>query len=255
MIKIGISSCFMYPDLNRGVFPPKTLNYLEQDMGRFITQKGILPVLIPNVEGSLLQDLVNEMDGFVFQGGTDVSPQMYGEAPIENGRWKGDQPRDEYELKLMKMAFKTEKPILCVCRGMQLMNVFFGGSLYQDTKTQRPETILHRDASEYDRVCHRVTFSKGSLMEKLYGSENHQINSVHHQSIKELGKNLQVEAISPEDNVIEAIRYTGSEKWMVGVQWHPEFSHTVGDRVISPEPLYQTFLKEVNAQKSTYATH
>ena len=140
MIKIGLSPCFMYPDADRTVFGPKTLAYVEADMARYVTNKGILPVLIPEVSDDLLEDILSELDGIVFQGGTDLAPETYGETPI--GPWKGDAYRDRYELKIMALAMKRELPILAVCRGFQLMNVYFGGTLYQDLETQRPELAL-----------------------------------------------------------------------------------------------------------------
>ncbi|MFY0608675.1 MAG: gamma-glutamyl-gamma-aminobutyrate hydrolase family protein [Cyclobacteriaceae bacterium] len=250
MIKIGISSCFMYPDPSRPVFGPKTLSYIENDMAHYLTQKGILPVLIPPVEENLMKDIVREMDGFVFQGGTDLAPESYGEKPI--GQWKGDATRDAYELKLFDMAFKSDKPILGICRGMQLMNVYFGGTLYQDTKTQRPEVEIHRDADLYDNLYHEVTFTPHQLMAKIYpDAKNPMVNSIHHQSIKNLGKNLAVVAESTSDGIIEAIEYTHAPSgWISGVQWHPEFSHTLGDKVLDPHKLYNHFLAEVKSLKA-----
>ncbi len=249
MIKIGISSCFMYPDKERTVFGPKTLSYIENDMANYLTQKGVLPVLIPNVSDDLLKDIVREMDGFVFQGGTDMAPESYGEKPI--GDWKGDAERDAYELKLFDLAFKSDKPILGICRGLQLMNAYFGGKLYQDTKTQRPEVNVHRDAEQYDHLHHEIRFRPGRLMTRIYpNATKPMVNSIHHQSIKNLGKNLDAIAESTEDGVIEAIEYTKAPSgWISAVQWHPEFSHTLGDKVLDPRPLYNHFLVEVKSVK------
>ena len=111
MLKIGISACFMYPDPSRTVFGKKSLNYLENDMARYIGQKGIMPVLIPDLEGEVLTDLLAEMDGFIFQGGNDLAPQSYGEEPILEGRWKGDAYRDQYELRILDYAVQAGKPV------------------------------------------------------------------------------------------------------------------------------------------------
>ncbi len=250
MLKIGVSSCFMYPDPDRKVFGPKTLSYLENDMARYLTKSGVMPILIPDVADHLLKEIVKEMDGFVFQGGTDLAPASYGEQPI--GQWLGDPKRDAYELRLMELAFRTNKPIFGICRGMQLMNVYFGGTLYQDTKTQRPEVLVHRDAAQYDQIFHEVRFVKGKLLDKIYpGIQNPQVNSVHHQSIKDLGKQLEITAESTFDGVIEAISYTKApEGWISGVQWHPEFSHTLSEKVIDPMPLYDHFIASVSSLKS-----
>lgn len=114
MIKIGISSCFMYPDPSRLVFGPKTLSYLENDMARYIARKGVMPVLIPDIADDLLYDMLDQMDGFVFQGGTDLAPATYGEDPILPGKWLGDAVRDAYELKVLDFAFQNQKPIFAI---------------------------------------------------------------------------------------------------------------------------------------------
>ena len=242
--KIGISSCFMYPDISRTVFGHKTLLYLESDMAKYISRKGILPVLIPDVTDDVLYEILAQLDGFVFQGGADLAPQTYSEEPILDGRWKGDAHRDQYELKIMDYAVKHNKPIFAICRGCQLMNVYFGGTLYQDTITQKPNSLVHRDAQVYDKVNHRIAFTKGKLLDRLYKDVNNPIiNSVHHQSIKDVGKNLDVLAVCPDDGCIEAIAYTGTtEGKFIGVQWHPEFSHTLKDKVIDAEKLWENFV-------------
>lgn len=247
MIKIGITSCLMYPDPGRLVFGPKSLNYLEEDMAQYVTQKGVLPVLIPRVAQPFLNDILAEMDGFVFQGGTDVAPETYNEAPI--GQWRGDRPRDVYELEIMDYAVKHHKPIFAICRGMQLMNVYFGGSLYQDTLTQRPASSDHRSAEKYDTIAHPVHFTKGSFLEALYIDEAQpKINTVHHQAVKELGKDLEVLATSP-DGLVEAIGYTKMPAGKVmGVQWHPEFTPTLSGEVIDHHRLFQVFLNHTKSE-------
>lgn len=242
MIKIGITSCLMHPDRERSVFGPKTLNYLEEDMARYVAQKGVLPVLLPRLGEACPEPILSEMDGFVFQGGTDLAPQTYRETPI--GAWKGDRQRDIYELTIMDFAIKNSKPILAVCRGMQLMNVYFGGSLYQDTLTQKPGAEEHRSAEQYDTIMHPVRFEEGGFLQKLYADEKSPVvNTVHHQSVKKLGDHLDVYARS-HDGIIEAIGYRKEpEGKVMGVQWHPEFSPTLGNKLIDENKLYQAFLK------------
>jgi len=242
MKKLGISACFFYPDKNRLVFGPKSLSYVENDMLRYLTRKGILPVLIPDVQEEIQLDILNEMDGFILQGGSDIAPQTYGEEPI--GQWKGDVYRDKYELKILDLAVKNSKPILGICRGFQLMNVYFGGALYQDIITQNSNANNHRSAELYDTIKHPVEFVKGEYLDKIYGNEkNPFVNTVHHQAIKELGEGLTVYAKS-DDGLIEAYGYNKEpEGKIMGVQWHPEFSHTIEDDLIDADILLDGFLK------------
>lgn len=250
MIRLGVSACFMYPDPNRAVFGHKTLTYLESDMANFLCRPGVFPIMLPNVGDELLEQYLLEMDGFVFQGGADVSPKSYGAPLIENGRWPGDYIRDQYELRLMKWAFEHKKPILAICRGFQLMNVFFGGTLFQDLQIQTETKVEHRNAELYDKINHSVVCTKDSLIEKIYQANKLQVNSVHHQGVQKLGNNLVVDALCPDDQLIEAFHYNDLENnYFVGVQWHPEFSHTLGDKVHGPGPLLEHFLAAVKKQK------
>ena len=234
----------MYPDPTRTVFGHKSLSYFENDMARYLTRKNIWPILIPDVDNELLLDIFHEMDGFVLQGGSDIAPESYGEQPI--GRWKGDAYRDQYELKILDFAIRHSKPVFGICRGFQLMNVYFGGSLYQDIKTQVPNSNPHRSAEKYDTIRHGINFEKGKFLDKLYpGVVDPHVNTVHHQAVKELGQSLEVYAHS-NDGLIEAFGYVNEPEGKVfGVQWHPEYSHTLGDRIIDPDILYQSFLNHV----------
>ncbi len=244
MIKLGISACFMYPDSQRPVFSRKSLSYLENDMARYVTKKGILPVLIPDVEQDYFSDILDQMDAFIFQGGNDLAPETYGERPI--GPWKGDAYRDAYELRILEYAIKRSKPVLGICRGLQLMNVYFGGTLFQDTTTQNPKAIDHRSAERYDTLKHAVHFEKGKFLERLYGDTvDPYVNTVHHQSIKDLGKDLEILARAP-DGTIEAFGYIKEpEGKVMAVQWHPEFSPTLGNEVIDADILLEAFLEHV----------
>lgn len=244
MTKIGISSCFMYPDQTRNVFGHKSLNYLENDMARYLAQEGVLPILIPDLDDKFLMPILDQMDAFVFQGGSDLAPQTYGEEPI--GEWKGDIYRDKYELKLLDFAIKNSKPVFAICRGFQLMNAYFGGTLYQDIATQNTAAETHRSADLYDTIKHPISFVKGSYLEKLYQDvENPQVNTVHHQAVKDLGDYLEIYATA-EDGLIEAFGYSKEPPGKVtGVQWHPEFSHTLENELIDADKLYQAFLKHI----------
>lgn len=249
MIKIGVSACFFHPDLDRTTFGPKTLSYLENDMAAYIARPNVMPVLIPELPIAEKLAIIKEMDGLVLQGGADLAPESYGEAPI--GRWLGDRIRDEYELELMDLFLKEEKPVLGICRGFQLMNAYYGGTLYQDIDTQRPESIKHRDAIEYDHVHHGVRFEPGSFLESLYKNpETPMVNSVHHQAAKDIGKGLIPQAYCLEDGILEAFIHENAEPGKIlGVQWHPEFFHTLGNKLIDPFKIINTFLSFAKTDK------
>ncbi|MCB9060795.1 MAG: gamma-glutamyl-gamma-aminobutyrate hydrolase family protein [Halobacteriovoraceae bacterium] len=250
MIKIGYSSCFMYPDPSRTVFGHKTLSYVENDMVRFLSRPGVMPILIPDVSEIELDQYFNEIDALLLQGGADVCPESYGEALIENGKWPGDKYRDKYELNLIGKAIKKNIPILGICRGLQIINVFFKGTLFQDISLETRTLVEHRSAEKYDRVSHEVFLENDSLLKEVYQSQKIHVNSVHHQAIKKLGVDLKIEASSIEDGLIEGIRYIGDAKQFIwAVQWHPEFNHTLGDQVASAEKIANKFLTMIKSRK------
>ncbi len=251
MIKIGLTACFMYPDPSRIVFGHKSLTYMENDMVRYITRDGIMPILIPDLPKEQLIPILNELDGIVFQGGVDLSPETYGDEFLNKERWPGDKHRDDYEIMIANWAFKNNKPMLGICRGFQLLNAFFGGKLYQDLETETKTSMEHRNAETYDRIHHSVDLIAGGYISELYDNKTKiEVNTVHHQGVKVLGQDLIEEARCPDDNLIEAFRYKDMKrKYVLGVQWHPEFSPTLGEKVDDPTPLYDDFLKAVEERR------
>ncbi|MDF3035412.1 MAG: gamma-glutamyl-gamma-aminobutyrate hydrolase, partial [Paucimonas sp.] len=172
-----------------------------------------------------LRDYARHLDGLVLQGGADVAPQSYSETATRP-EWNGDRARDMYELELLHEFIEADKPVLGICRGCQLINVAFGGSLYQDIATDVPTAIDHVSDS-YDRHYHELRLTEGSTMSRMFPAQQKLlVNSIHHQAVKTLGRDLSVEAVSGSDNIIEAIRYRKSN-FVMGVQWHPEF-HQAG---------------------------
>lgn len=248
--KIGIPACFMYPDLERTVFGAKSLSYIENDFAKYVGKKGIIPILIPDLDHNLLFDLLSEMDGFVFQGGADIAPETYGEKPLLKDKWLGDSYRDQYELKIMDFAIKHDKPVLAICRGMQLMNVYFGGTMYQDIQMQVPNAIQHRDAKLYDKLNHELSIVPGTILDQIYsGVKNPFVNTVHHQAVREVGKDLEVLATCPDDGIVEAVGYKKNVPGKVmGVQWHPEFSATLKEKVIKADKLFDVFLSHIKKE-------
>jgi putative glutamine amidotransferase len=218
---------------------------------------GALAVLIPSPAGDTrkgdvtLDHYAQWLDGLVLEGGSDVWPGSYGETPMQE-RWSGDRVRDAYERGLVQAFAAAGKPVFGVCRGLQMINVAFGGTLYQDIATQRPEALVHRDAASYDRNFHDVEFVSGSRLDALYGqTRRHKVNSIHHQGIKDLAPGFVVEARCPQDQMIEAVRHAGTP-WVAAVQWHPEF-HRSDFGTLDDTPLLQDFLSAARLARQTAA--
>ena len=151
---------------------------------------------------------------------------------------------------LVRAFSAAGKPVFGICRGLQLINVAHGGTLYQDIATQKPGSRTHRDADAYDLNFHDVSILPGTRLGHLLGGPGaHKINSVHHQGIKDLAPGFTVEATSPDDGVIEAIRATG-DAWIHAVQWHPEF-HRAELGVVDDSPLLKDFLDAAQAARNT----
>ena len=252
-LRVGVSACFLHADPERKIFKGKTLLYAEESMLRWIMSGGALPVLLPRDSGPFRAlDLAAGIDALVLQGGSDMSPTSYGEEPARP-EWSGDRQRDVYEMELIRACVQLGKPVLGVCRGLQVINVCFGGSLYQDIPTMHPKGMIHRDGEIYDQLFHDVSLANGGWLASLYGNAlASRINSVHHQGVKQLGRDLQVEALSPNDGMVEAVRLAG-DAFVLGVQWHPEFQSAENESdatLLSSHTLLSGFLDEVRRRRA-----
>ena len=192
-----------------------------------IEEAGGLPVMLPLTEDrNNIKQLADEFDGFLFTGGHDVSPELYGAARIPECA-ATSAARDSMETVLFDLAYKADKPVLGICRGIQFINAVMGGELWQDLPTQRPSEIEHHQSPPYDVPVHSVTIEENSplfaLLDDLLDGGRLSVNSYHHQAVKTLAPGLGVMAVS-EDGLIEGI-YDESRRFMWAVQWHPEFSH------------------------------
>ncbi|HEY8608478.1 MAG TPA: type 1 glutamine amidotransferase [Noviherbaspirillum sp.] len=247
-LKIGISARIFHPEPGAKGLRSKTLQYLEESIAQWIMSRDVLVFMIPTVNASgllhpsniRLRDYAKHLDGLVLQGGADVSPQTYSEAATRP-EWSGDRARDVYELELLHEFVEAGKPVLGVCRGCQLINVAFGGTLYQDIASDVPAAIEHVN-DLYDSHYHLVHFPQGSSLSRLFPAKPEAlVNSIHHQAVKELGRDLVVEAVSGKDNIIEAIRYRKS-RFVMGLQWHPEFHRGGSAELLDCTPILDDFL-------------
>jgi putative glutamine amidotransferase len=248
-LRIGMSARLLHQPPSELGFRGKTLQYLEQSVAHWIVSHGALALMVPTLGHDAevarrkisVREYADLLDGLILQGGADVSPKMYGQTPLQP-QWAGDPVRDNYEIELIEGFLERGKPLLGICRGCQLLNVAFGGSLVQDLPTQRLDCKVHVDAVLYDECQHAIEFVPGSRLASLYAPDTVPVvNSIHHQAIDRLGGDLQVEARSVGDGVVEAIRGPASLE-VFGVQWHPEFHRGRTDR-LDPEPLMIDFLR------------
>jgi len=247
-VRIGLSARIFHPEPDAHGIRSKTLQVLEQSVAQWVTVRDVLLLMVPSVlqDGILmrsnirLRDYAENLDGLILQGGADVSPRAYGEEPLRP-EWGGDPVRDAYEMELLHEFMEARKPVLGICRGMQLINVALGGTLYQDIEAQVAGAAAHQTA-EYDRHSHDVRFAEGGLLARLYpGQAGGGVVSIHHQAVRVLGRDLEAEAVSPVDGIVEAIRGKG-RNFLLGVQWHPEFHHPGDESVLDCTPLLDEFL-------------
>jgi gamma-glutamyl-gamma-aminobutyrate hydrolase PuuD len=248
-LRIGVSARIFHPEPGAKGLRGKTLQYLEESIAHWVMSRDVIVFMIPTVghQGMLhpsnirLRDYAKHLDGLLLQGGADVSPQSYEEVATRP-EWPGDRVRDMYELELLHEFVESGKPVLGVCRGCQLINVAFGGSLYQDIATEVPTAGVHV-SEHYDQHRHAIHFPDGSTLANMFpGRREAVVNSIHHQAVKSLGRDLNIEAVSAADGIIEAVRYRRAP-FVMGVQWHPEFHRAGGPELLDCTPLLDTFLR------------
>ncbi|HET7524386.1 MAG TPA: gamma-glutamyl-gamma-aminobutyrate hydrolase family protein [Burkholderiaceae bacterium] len=257
-VKIGISACFFHADPARPIFTGKTLQYIEQSVAHWVASQGALPVMVPSPLGDTSRGLVGFddyagwLDALVLMGGSDMWPGHYGEEPLKP-QWLGDRVRDEYETALSRAFVDKAKPVFGVCRGLQVLNVAFGGTLLQDIVTLKPASLAHRSAELYDQHFHAVELVPGTRLARLYpGASRFTVNSVHHQGINRLAQDFVVEAVCPDDQMVEAVRWRGPS-FVAAVQWHPEFHKPAEQGVIDDAPILRDFLDAAKAAREVAA--
>lgn len=197
--------------------------YAPRPLIEAIVKSGGLPVIFPSVDPELIPNYLNLFDGIIFAGGSDVDPTFYGEEPhqeLGSTYFK----RDQFEVVLVKAALEAGKALMGICRGMQVINVALGGTIFQDLSEDPRQTLKHSQDTPGNFPSHHVNVDQDSRIFNLVGSRPY-VNSRHHQALNQIGSGLKVTARA-DDQIPEAIESVDNDR-VLAVQWHPEnmFKH------------------------------
>lgn len=221
MVKIGLTLSIE----RRGAL---TEYVIPSDYVAAVIDCGAFPLLIPPLEGRReLDEYISSVDGIIMTGGDDISPEIYGEENMGLSL-NTSRTRDDAEMYILDRALDLEYPILGICRGFQLINVYFEGTLFQDLETQFGVGVIHRNLfREPGDLHHEVIIEEGTALSGIIGCSEFMVNSRHHQGVKSAGKGLFPSAFSG-DGIIEAVEQKDMN--IIAVQWHPENLVRLGGR-------------------------
>jgi putative glutamine amidotransferase len=238
---IGVACTKMY-------FPNNNLDqffYVGSGYVDGIARTGGTPLILPllSIADAPFRAMVEALDGLILTGGDDPAPHLYGEEPLQ-GLGQIEYERDLAELEVIKLARELKKPILGICRGMQIMNVAFGGTLIQDIPSQVPGAFQHAQKGSRQYGAHKVQLQPGMIAEAL-GKTEILVNTSHHQAVKDVAPGFKVTGTAA-DGVIEAIE--SLDGLYVGVQWHPERMWAHDDNMLKLAAAFVNKTKQVKLQ-------
>ncbi len=218
------------------------MDYTFADYSLALHDAGAAPVILPAAqdEGSLAR-ILGAVQGLLLSGGPDIHPRRYGEEPAA-GLGEVDEDLDRMELTAARLALEMDVPVLGICRGIQVLNVALGGTLYQDIPSQVPESICHTPKTDKSVNTHTVRIEPGNRLRRIMGKAEIWVNGKHHQAVKDPAPGLVVTARA-RDGVVEALEHP-DRRWAVGVQWHPE--GTWREDLFSKK-LFRAFVREAGA--------
>jgi putative glutamine amidotransferase len=216
---IGITSALISEEQDYGTMHR---HRVSADYSEAVIDAGGLPIILPPQDGTIAQ-IIEMVDGLIFSGGADIDPARYGESDVHPMTYDISDERDRFEIDLFNAAIEQDLPVLCICRGIQVLNVALGGSLIQHIDDAVAEPLPHRQHEVGimgTESSHDVTFVEGSLSAEVFEAAALPVNSLHHQSLAAPGERVRIEGVS-SDGVIEAVSVPGC-RFVLGLQWHPE---------------------------------
>lgn len=236
---IGISASMIFEEKDE-LFLGDKYSCVAHSYVDAIYKSGGIPVVLPILKDvSAIREQVKLLDGIVLSGGRDVDPHFYGEEPLE--KLEAIFPeRDVHETALIKAATDLKKPIFAICRGMQILNVVYGGTLYQDISYAPGEHIKHYQIGTPYQATHSIKIDKSSTLFRMADKlEVERVNSFHHQALKKLADGLKVVATAP-DGIIEAVEGSNEDgMFILGVQFHPEMMY---DKSTFARSMFKRFI-------------
>lgn len=233
MLKPVIGMTAMFSDANGSRVYKINDTYVQA-----IIDAGGIPMILPSC--SSIEEYVqfaDHLDGYLIPGGADVSTLLYGEEPVRPVVYVR-RADDEFEFAMIRKMAKLNKPVLGICRGCQVINVAFGGNLYQDIPSQIPNSNSHYQTAPRHEAFHNVDLVEGSRLAQIFGCTNLQTNSFHHQSVRDAAPGFNIVG-KARDGVVEAIEH--ESKYILGVQWHPEGMYPVHEVF---RKLFKDFVNE-----------
>jgi putative glutamine amidotransferase len=194
---------------------------LSLNYARSLEGAGLVPLIVPPLtDPTRAGEILDSVGGLLLTGGEDIDPERYGATPHPK-LGEINPTRDATELALLQAGRQRRRPVLAICRGIQLLNVAYGGTLFQDLPTEHPSAVEHDSPHDRTARSHDVTITPGSRLAAATGSTEMAVNSYHHQSVMRVGTGLHVTAVAP-DGVIEGVEVDDPHWWVLSVQWHPE---------------------------------
>ena len=212
-------------------------NSIETAYSKAIEYHGGVPILIPTIKDTtdFVETIVRKIDGLLIPGSRDMDPKFY-KQKLTSKINPVSMERTLTEFKAMEESLKLNIPILGVCGGMQFINVFYGGSLYQDIKKCLPHALNHEDGT-----VHKIKLTEGAKLFDLFNESEFEVNSYHHQAVMDMGNTLVVNATS-SDGIVEGFEKISDN--VLAVQWHPELEDSNASEVIFKDFLYKASVKK-----------